>query len=309
VRASFALPIIVALPIFAAEPLAQRIQHTDLEKLTPAHSHGSVGERVCQQLVQPTMLDVNFNFINRCRMLPGGGVAEHFHNTTEEMFLIFDGEAELTIDGRTSRVKGTVGAPQRLGHAHAVYNPTNGPVDYMNINVPVTKGHYDAFNLNDSRDKVELKDPIPQFMTMRLDKELLSPVQSYHGGQGTVRYRRALDPDVFLTNWAYVDHLLIPPGASDGLHYHAGVEEIYYVMKGEGQVKLNDETAPIGKWDAVPVRFNEAHSFINNSSADLEIMIIGIAAKKDVLDTVLGGRGGRGSGQGGASGRGARAGR
>ena len=85
-------------------------------------------------------LDLPFGFINRCRMEPGGGVAEHFHNTVEEMFTILDGEGELTVDGRTSAVKGTVGAPCRLGHAHAVYNPTNGKVDYMNINVPVTRG-------------------------------------------------------------------------------------------------------------------------------------------------------------------------
>ena len=43
-----------------------------------------------------------------------------------------------------------------------------------------------------------------------------------------MQYRRALDPDVFLTNWSYVDHLFIPPGATDGLHRHMGVEEIYY---------------------------------------------------------------------------------
>jgi mannose-6-phosphate isomerase-like protein (cupin superfamily) len=269
-------------------PLAQRIGHTDLSKVEPAHSHGSVGLRKCQTLVPASAMDVNLNFVFRCQMQPGGGVAEHFHNTVEEMFTILDGEAEFTVDSHTSRVKGPAGAPQRRGHSHAIYNPTDGLVDYLNINVSMTKGHYDAFNLGDSRDKVATKDEIPQFMLMRLDKTLLQPVANYHGGKGTVRYRRALDSDVFETNWAYVDHLLIPPGASEGLHYHTGVEEIYYVMDGSGQVQVNGETEPIQKGDGVPILFREAHSFTNNGSSDLELMIIGISAVKDALDTELG---------------------
>jgi mannose-6-phosphate isomerase-like protein (cupin superfamily) len=269
-------------------PLAQRIGHTDLSKVEPAHSHGSVGLRKCQTLVAGGVMDVNLNFLFRCQMQPGGGVAEHFHNTVEEMFTILDGEAEFTVDSHTSRVKGPAGAPQRKGHSHAVYNPTNELVDYLNINVSMVKGHYDAFNLGDSRDKVTAKDDIPQFMLMRLDKTLLQPMPDYRGGQGTVKYRRALDSDTFETNWAYVDHLLIPPGASEGLHYHTGVEEIYYVMDGGGQVRVNEETEPIKKGDAVPIFFREPHSFTNNGSSDLELMIIGISAVKDALDTELG---------------------
>jgi len=241
----------------------------------------------CELLVPPTALNINLNFMHRCQIMPGGGVGHHFHNTTEEMFIVFDGQAEFTVDGRTSALSGTVGAPVRMGHSHAIYNPSDKPVEFMNINVASVKGHYDAFNLDDARVGAP-KDAVPVFMTMRLDKSLLSPVANYRGGEGTVRYRRALDPDVFLTNWAYVDHLLIPPGASEGLHRHRGVEEIYYVLNGDGQVRVNDETAEIHKGDAVPVRLNEPHSFTNSSKGDLELMIVGVSTQKNALDTELG---------------------
>jgi hypothetical protein len=38
----------------------------------------------------------------------------------------------------------------------------------------------------------------------------------------------------------------------------------------------------------VPIRFNEAHSFTNNGSGDLELMVVGISAQKNALDTELG---------------------
>jgi mannose-6-phosphate isomerase-like protein (cupin superfamily) len=72
------------------------------------------------------------------------------------------------------------------------------------------------------------------------------------------------------------------------LHYHTGVEEIYYVMDGSGQVQVDQETESIRKGDGVPILFREAHSFTNNGSTDLELMIIGISAVKDALDTELG---------------------
>jgi mannose-6-phosphate isomerase-like protein (cupin superfamily) len=65
---------------------------------------------------------------------------------------------------------------------------------------------------------------------------------------------------------------------------HTGVEEIYYVMQGSGTARINSETAPIVKGDAVPVLLNDQHSFENTGSTDLEFMIVGIAREKGKLD-------------------------
>ncbi len=277
--------VLVCLAAFAKDPLEKRIARTDPSKFRIAKSvHGGAGELHYMGLFDNESLNTNLIFLHRGVLAPGGGIGHHFHNHMEEMFVIFDGEAEFTVDGRTSLLKGAAGAPCRMGHSHAIYNPTDKPVEWMNIAVGSIKGKYDATDLGDDRLGVA-KDAKPVFITMRLDRKMLQPTASMNGGKGSVGYRRALRPEVFYTNWSYVDHILMPSGASIGAHRHEGVEEFYYVIQGEGKATVGDETAPLRKGDALPVRFNEVHSIANDSGAEMELMVVGVARTKWALDS------------------------
>lgn len=268
-----------------ALPLAERIVHTDPAKNTHQVAvHNGPGAMDYRVMLGVDALDTNLIFFHRGVIAPKSGIGQHFHNRCEEMFVILDGEAQFTIDGRTSLLQGPAGAPDRLGHAHAIYNPTDKPLQWININVGLTKT-YDAFNLDDPRVGVPL-DPIPQFITMHLDRSLLKPVESMDGGSGTVQYRRALGPSVFFTTWSYVDHLLIPPGSSVGPDTQPAMSEVYYVMAGDGTATIDSETAPIHSGDVIPVKLNQRKSFANSGSGPLEFMIVGIArdmAAKEAL--------------------------
>jgi mannose-6-phosphate isomerase-like protein (cupin superfamily) len=89
--------------------------------------------------------------------------------------------------------------------------------------------------------------------------------------------RRVLGPSVFTTTWAYIDHVVVPPGASMPKLAHDTVGEAYYVLAGAGTVTVGEETAPVRTGDAIPIRVGESSSFATSGSQPLELFVMGVA--------------------------------
>jgi mannose-6-phosphate isomerase-like protein (cupin superfamily) len=276
-----------AVPQIAQDALTRRIVHTDPSAYRPSPAvHGGAGTMRFTALLNRGAVTPEFNFLHRGEIPPGAGIGHHFHNVVEEMFVILDGEAQFTVDGRTATVKGPAGVICRTGHSHAIYNASSKPLQWVNLNVSLVAGVYDNFDLGDTREGVPL-DPIPNFMVMRLDRDLIRP----QGGRGrgaapapasptAVLSRRALGPSVFSTTWAYIDQVLVPPGGATSEMKHDAVGEAYYVLAGNGTVTIKGaaaDTAPIRTGDAIPVKIGESSSFTNTGSEPLELFVMGVA--------------------------------
>ena len=64
------------------------------------------------------------------------------------------------------------------------------------------------------------------------------------------------------------------PGQEHKIHTHIGQDKLYFVVKGEGDVTVEQETTRIRKGDLVAVRAGEAHALTNPSPKRLVVMVV-----------------------------------
>lgn len=63
---------------------------------------------------------------------------------------------------------------------------------------------------------------------------------------------------------------IVDPGFSSNLHQHDDAEEIFYVLTGEGSIKVGDEEERIGPGSCIFIPPKTAHQLINTGSGELK---------------------------------------
>jgi mannose-6-phosphate isomerase-like protein (cupin superfamily) len=277
-QAIFLLLTITAFNAFS-QTLDKRIVHNDPSKYRQLSAvHAGAGQMKFAGLIGSQALATNFLYLHAGEIPDKAGIGQHFHHNIEEMYMILDGEAEFTINGRTSKIKAPAVVPCKMGNAHGIYNSSGKTLRWLNFAVSVTKGRSDNFDLGDNRVGAAL-DPVPQFVSGQLKKESLRPNNPIYTGNG-ILYRRILGPDVFSTSWDHVDHIVIPARSTTGPRQLEGLEQVYYVIRGSGKFKANADSASIKADDAFFASLGETITITNSGNDDLELLAIGIATSR-----------------------------
>ena len=261
-----------------AQPAANRVIPNDPTKYRELSAvHAGAGKMGFTQLVGRTELSTNFLYLHAGVIEAKSGIGHHFHHNIEEMYVLLNGEAEFTINGRSSKIKAPAIVPCKMGDSHAIYNASNERVRWLNFAVSLNKGRADNFDLADTRVGATI-DPIPVFVSARLERDKLKANNPTYSGSG-VLHRRVIGPEIFSTDWTHVDHVVIPAGSSTPRQLE-GLEEVYYVIKGKGAVSIKDEKSTFKADNAFYGSLGETLTISNDGTDDLELLVIGISPSK-----------------------------
>jgi mannose-6-phosphate isomerase-like protein (cupin superfamily) len=69
-----------------------------------------------------------------------------------------------------------------------------------------------------------------------------------------------------------------PPGTASQEHYHTKAEEVYYVLDGQGEVRIDSVTRAIGPGDVVVIIPDQRHKVWQRGEKDLVLLVTCVPA-------------------------------
>jgi len=110
-------------------------------------------------------------------------------------------------------------------------------------------------------------------------------VENIHGGKGKVHVRQLLGeeprlpgvpgfPTDFDSSMNFFHETTLEKGANIGLHPQEGNEEIYYFVKGEGEMTVDNKTAKVKPGDVCLTKSGSKHALKNTGDSEMTIIVI-----------------------------------
>lgn len=98
--------------------------------------------------------------------------------------------------------------------------------------------------------------------------------ENMRGGTGTVTINHYLKPEELTARTRLCAEMIVPPGASVGLHQHDNEDEIYIVTAGSGIISESDSEQRVETGDAILTGNGAAHAVRNDGDVDLRIIAV-----------------------------------
>lgn len=94
-----------------------------------------------------------------------------------------------------------------------------------------------------------------------------------HGGKGAIMFREVFKESDFKSSLEFLHETIILPKSTIGYHKHHGNEEIYYIIKGRGIMRVDGEEKIVTEGDAVITHSGSSHGLKNTEAKPLKILV------------------------------------
>jgi uncharacterized cupin superfamily protein len=126
---------------------------------------------------------------------------------------------------------------------------------------------------------------MPAFRITDVAENNVTSIPEPHRAVNQNRYNRRLGDHAGLNNFGVVLTRIVPGGQSSYRHAHSHQDEFMLVLEGEVELQTNAGTQTLtpGMCAGFPAGCGDAHRFVNRSSSDVILLVVGDRTADDEI--------------------------
>ncbi|MEJ8642000.1 cupin domain-containing protein [Streptomyces sp. MS1.HAVA.3] len=118
--------------------------------------------------------------------------------------------------------------------------------------------------------------PQPRASVIVADTTGPADIYGVHGTAGLTHWKALASGLDLAAGWEAVEWASVPPGGVSGEHRHTRTEEIYFVLRGSGEIVLDGVSHPVSEGWMVLTGVGTVHGLRNTGDTDLDWLVIEI---------------------------------